>query len=137
MLTGVGIEYNSVIVTAQSNKIKKTKKTKKTLAKFAGIRTRSRALIVHKNSSIFTEGLVCCYKKFLIIRGNMRLFHKYLKVPHTHFRQVNFVLDPQRGGPDDVTHDAICSITSSSSAFRGFLFTQIPSHRPVLSEKCL
>ncbi len=32
------------------------------------------------------EGLVWCYRTLIIIRGIMRLFYKYLKVPRSHFK---------------------------------------------------
>lgn len=36
-------------------------------------------------SSAPLDDLVCCYRKLLIVRGFMSLFHKYLKDPCSHF----------------------------------------------------
>lgn len=37
-----------------------------------------------------TQCLVCCNRKFIIIRGIMTLFHKYLKLPHNHFKYPSY-----------------------------------------------
>ena len=49
--------------------------------------TRAQALLItnYKSSSLFADGLVCCHRSFIIIKGITRLFHKHLKVPRSHF----------------------------------------------------
>ncbi len=51
-----------------------------------------------KNNILFVEGIIYCYRKFIIIKRIMRLFHKYLKVPRSHFKkQEDFALEHSSG----------------------------------------
>lgn len=46
--------------------------------------TRAQALT--EIAVFFAEGLVCCYREFVIIKGITRLFHKHIKVPRGHLK---------------------------------------------------